>query len=236
MNKYIYTIVCFLVSLTIAKAQAQAVVSIQNQTVTISPGYTVTNSSLITVNGKVKNVSTNSVNDYVYVNMAIDTSSTGTPKYYLRSTVTHAITNLAPDSCFAFNLQDIASVANHYKGGGGGTVIVIWAIVSNQTNTVTTADTAMTKIYLLGVPDNDNELRDFENNILQLPNPLFQNIQLNYDTERYEKVELINVSGQIVTNAITTNKLEIAHLSKGLYFLRFHTKTGNCITKKLIID
>lgn len=72
---------------------AQPLVSINGGTVQITPSYTINNGTSFSVTGSLKNVSTYSVTNTVHVHLAIDTSSTSTPKYEIRSTHTYSVTN-----------------------------------------------------------------------------------------------------------------------------------------------
>lgn len=104
---------------------AQPLVSINGGTVQITPSYTINNGTSFSVTGSLKNVSTYSVTNTVHVHLAIDTSSTSTPKYEIRSTHTYSVTNFLPSQTFTFDVSDVGSDANKYKVNGNGTTVVV---------------------------------------------------------------------------------------------------------------
>ena len=216
--------------------KGQTLVGITNQTVMVNPSNTVVNGSTVSVLGKFKNTGTTTITDQVHVNLAIDTSTTGIPKYYWRSTQTHYVSGFEPDSTISFAVNDIASVANKYKGGGGGTIVIIWATVSNPTNSITTSDSATTTIFIIDVPIGIEEVMNFEQWPIQFKNPISEQVQLKYNDLFYTKVELMDVNGKCLEQCIYNKTLHPEGLEKGLYFLRFYTETGNYITKKIIIE
>lgn len=221
------------ISLVSLFAKAQTMVSINDATVAIAPSYTVTNGTFFTVMGSVKNVGTTNINNNtVHVHLAIDTSSTSTPKYYLRSTHSYSVTNFLPSQTFTFDVSDNADVANSYNIDGGGTTVVIWGVVGFPTNDTTTFDSVKTTIYVLPLPQSITEMELFEGELNKLPNPITQNIQFT-NTENYT-IELINISGKTIE--IKNSKLEIQNYYNGLYILRFRDKQGNETSKKIIIS
>lgn len=53
----------------------------------------------------------------------------------------------------------------------------------------------------------------------------------------YDRVELIDMEGRPVKEAIIENVLHAAACSKGLYFLRFYKKDhSGVVTKKIVIQ
>ena len=222
--------------LCFAPANAQVLAGIKNNTVSVAPGYTVSNGTNITVTGEITNIGVMPITDNVHVNLAIDTSTTTTPKYYWRSTHSYPVSNFLAGSTFSFSISDMAAVANSYKGGG--TTIVVWTKVGFPTDTTTTTiDSVKTTLYIIAVPVGLNELNEFENSDIKLQNPIHENMQLNYDETIYTKVELLSLNGQSTLALIESKALSINHLSKGMYLLRFYDyKTQTYITKKMIIE
>lgn len=215
---------------------AQTKVSINNTTVTISPSYTVNNGTPITITGQVKNVGTTTVTANVHVNMAIDTSSTGTPKYFKRSTATTPVVGFAPNAIFNFTVTDVADSGNGYKIAGNGTTIVIWSVVGLSTDTTTAQDSVFTNVYVIDVTSIE-DWSDFESKVISIQNPLTDNIKLMYDEKLYTKVELLTSDGKRIQSAIENGYLTISTLAKGIYYLSFtNSKTGQLFTKKIIIN
>ena len=235
INKRYSILFCILIY--IFSIKGQGLVSIINQTVLVTPSNTLTNGTAISVSGKVKNASNSAITDFIHVNLAIDTSTTSVPKYYWRSTISSYQNNLLPDSLINFTVNDIADVTNKYKGGGGGTIIIIWATVGASTNTITTIDSAKTKVFLINVPTTGlNDLNDFEKYPISFNNPATDVLQLNYDETVYTKIHLTDISGKPIAE-IWNKTLIVNELARGIYLLRFWDKKQNIyITKKIIIE
>ena len=232
MLRFVILALIFLSHFLSVKAQS---VGIFGGTLTASPSNTVTDGTSVSVYGMFKNTGSTTITDYLHLNLAIDTSSTATPKYYWRSTVTYSVTNFAPGATHTFVVTDVASTTNSYKVGGNGTTVIVWPIAGAVTNSLTTHDTARTIIYI-AVP-NINGIQEFEASPILLKNPVNENVILNYDESVYERVELINMEGQCVENAIKENILQVTDCSKGLYFLRFyHRDHIHFVTKKIMIQ
>ncbi|MFD1063866.1 aryl-sulfate sulfotransferase [Winogradskyella litorisediminis] len=71
-----------------------------------------------------------------------------------------------------------------------------------------------------------------EKNILIFPNPVLDFVNISSDFS-IEKIEVLNITGQLITNIKNQNRLDISALKKGVYFLRM-TIEGKFITKKII--
>lgn len=215
---------------------AQTLVGISNNTIAISPSNTLTNNSNFAVTGYVKNIGTTIITDDIHVNLAIDNSTTSTPNYVWRSTTSYPTTNILPGNTFSFSVTDVASTANLYKGGGGGTTIVVWTKAGAVTNT--TLDSVFSSIYLIDVPAvGINQLDAFEASPIYIQNPAAETIHLNYDESIYTKVELNSIEGTRPKVLIHTKTLSVNNLAKGLYLLRFwNEKEKYYITKKIIIE
>ena len=219
---------------------AQKLVGIYNHTISISPSYTVNNNTNISVIGQVVNTSTANLTGTIHVNMAIDTSSTSTPKYYLRSTMSYPVTNLLPGASINFSVNDISAGTNGYKIAGNGTTVVAWPIIGALTDSLTCADSAFANIYILPLTQGINELELLEQQLQNLPNPLTQSIQFT-NTENWT-IELIDMNGKAIeilndsSTKLSNHKLEISNYSEGLYLLSFTNKKGNKVTKKIIIN
>lgn len=228
------------ISLTI---NAQTKMSINNTTVSISPSYTVNNGTPITVIGQVKNVGTTTVTANVHVNMAIDTSSTGTPKYFKRSTATTPVVGFAPNAIFNFTVTDVAGNGNGYKIAGNGTTIVVWTVVGLSTDSITALDSVFTNIYVVDLTSIEDWKYSENNNIL-IQNPASGVLNFKFLGSNNESisVELLNSSGKAieilnVTGGIQYSTFNIQHLSQGMYYLNFYNKNKNKIgTKKVIIQ
>ncbi len=232
LNMPFYKAIIFIVATLVGLlAKAQTMVSIVDATVAISPSYTVNNGTFFTASGSVKNVGTTTINNQVHVHMAIDTSSTSTPKYYLRSTRTYSVTNFLPSQTFTFDVSDNADNANSYKINGGGTTVIIWAVVGFPTNDSTTFDSVKATIYVLPLPQSINEMELFKSELNKLNNPVSENIQFA-NIENYS-IELIDLNGSVME--IRNFKLEILNYTNGLYLIRFRDKQEHEITKKIII-
>lgn len=217
--------------------RAQISVGVSGHTISVSPGYTVTSGTTITVTGLIENTGTLDINDNVHVHLAVDTSSTSVPKYYWRSTRTYALANFLSTNTFSFNVTDVVSTTNGYKVAGNGATIVVWASVGSPVGGQTTRDSAFSNVYMIGVPAGVDDLMNFENSPIYFKNPITENVQLYYDENRYTLVELINASGQLMPNSIKDKILYIDTLEKGLYLLKFHTLlNGKQIIKKIVIE
>lgn len=234
-----------LICLITIKANAQTV-GVFNQTIAVTPSYTLNNASTFSVTGSVVNAGNTAFSNNVHVNLGIDTSSTSTPKYVWRSTTTYSVTNFLPNQTFTFNITDVGSGTNGYKINGGGTTIIVWPIVGSITNTISTKDTASTIIYIT-VPNSLNELNQFEGSSIYIQNPATEVLNFEFSVPMAIGIntepillELINSQGQcLLVQTVTTqnSKFSIQHFSSGIYYLRFYNKQLNkLITKKLIIN
>lgn len=225
-----------------AELKAQTV-GVFNHTIAISPSYTLNNASTFFVTGSVVNTGNTVFTNNVHVYLAIDTSSTSTPKYALRSTTTYSVTNFAPNQTFTFNVTDVGADANGYKVNGGGTTVVIWPIVASITNTASISDSANATIYIT-LPNSLYELNQFEESDIHIQNPTegMLNVKCSMLNEPIT-IELINSNGSLLLSK--TSELEpqtqnltfnIQHFSSGIYYLRFYNKQLNkVITKKIIL-
>lgn len=209
-------------------------VGIFASTLTVAPSNTVTNGTSVSIFGQVINNGSTSITDYLHLNYAIDTSTTPTPKYYWRSTVTYSVTNFAPGATHTFVVTDIASSANGYKVGGNGTTVIVWPIVGAVTNSASTTDSARNVIY---IPDPASTgIHEFETTPILLKNPLDENTLLDYDQDLYSRVELVSMDGKVMEQAMKDRMLMVTTCPKGIYFLRFYKRSGTgFISKKLVI-
>lgn len=220
-----------LLSFIAIKAQT---VGIFASSLTVVPSNTVANGTTVSIYGQVINNGSTSVTDYLHLNLAIDTSTTGVPKYYWRSTITYSVTNFAPGTTHTFVVTDVASTANAYKVGGNGTTVIVWPIVGPVTNTTSTTDSARTVIYIPGPASTG--IHEFEKIPLLLKNPLDENTILDYDQEMYSRVELVGMDGKVMEQAVKDRMLMVTSCPKGIYFLRFYRRSGTgFVSKKLVI-
>lgn len=230
-----------LICLIAIKANGQTV-GVYNQTIAVSPSYTLNNASTFSITGSVVNAGNTAFSNNVHVNLGIDTSSTSTPKYVWRSTTTYSVTNFAPNQTFTFNITDVGSGTNGYKTNGGGTTIIVWPIVGSITNTISTKDSAFSTIYIT-IPNSLNELNQFEESSIYIQNPANEmlNIKLKILNE-ITTVELIDVNGKSLSKTIADSSIQnltfnIQHFQAGIYYLRFYHKLlHKVITKKVIIN
>lgn len=218
-----------LILISYLQANSQGLVGIYNQTISISPNYTISNNTNITVSGQVINTSTTNITGTIHVNIAIDTSSNSTPKYVWRSTMSYPVTNLTPNGTFFFNVNDNASNVNGYKVAGNGTTVVAWPVVGLPNDSLTCSDSAFSNVYILPLIQHIEEL---DNLLKQIPNPLAQDIQFVNASSWH--IDLIDVQGHIVE--IQNSKLIIQNFSKGVYFLRIRNENGEVLIKKIIIE
>ena len=215
---------------------AQFSIGIHDYTLSVNPSYTVTNGSTIGVIGKFENKGTANINDNVHINLAIDTSSTSTPKYYWRKTQTYAVSSFSVGGAQTFTITDIASAANGYKVGGGGTTIVIWGRVGLLPETVSTNDSAFTNIYIIDVPQNLKDIYEFEQSPIYFKNPITETVELNYEETIYTNVQLNDINGKHIFD-VCNKTLIVNELPKGLYLLRFWNEVQHIyVTKRIIIE
>lgn len=231
MTCYKSILISLLIVVTLI-TKAQPMLSISNATVQITPSYTINNGTSFSVTGSVKNVSTYSITNTIHVHLAIDTSSTSTPKYSLRSTHTYSVTNFLPNQMLAFNVGDVGSDANGYKTNGNGTTVVIWGVVGFPTNDSTTYDSVKTTLFVLPLPQSIHNLEQAKNVLNAIPNPLTQTII--FTNNQNWIIELIDLNGR-VTN-IENSTLNIQHFPNGLYVLKLRDEMGYEISKKIMID
>lgn len=227
---YILTLVLLVVYYT---GNSQTLTTVSNNTVLISPSYTINSGTTYTVTGEVKNVGSATINNNVHVNVAIDTSSAnGIKKYYWRSTKTYSVTNFLPNATFPFSVNDAATVPNGYKTTGNGVTIVVWTSVGPLPNdNSATLDSVFTTIYILPLPQSIQE-ELMQKELIKLPNPITQNIQFT-NTDNWI-IDLIDINGKIIE--LKDFKLDILNYSKGFYLLRFRDLNMNTLTKKILIQ
>lgn len=211
---------------------AQTKVSINNATISISPSYTVNNATPISITGQVKNVGTTTITANVHVNMAIDTSSTSTPKYFKRSTATTPVVGFAPNAIINFTVTDVAHGGNGYKIAGNGTTIVVWTCTGLSTDTATIQDSVFSNVYVIDLTS-INEFTVFENNPIYFNNPAISTLYLNYNPMIYTSIELEDATGKVISK-IEDTTLGLSNYSKGIYYLKCHSR-NKIVTKKIII-
>lgn len=211
---------------------SQNLVGILNQSITITPSYTVNNNTSINVIGQVVNTGTITITGTIHVNIAIDTSSTSIPKYYWRSTMSYPVSNFQPNATLAFSVSDVASGGNAYKVAGNGTTVVAWPVVGLADDTLTCSDSAFANVYVLPIPQGINELEKLKKELDQWPNPIQENIILSH-IENYQ-IELVDINGKVFF--IENNEIRIEDFTSGFYLLRISNKKGDQINKKLIFE
>ncbi len=227
--KYFYLVISILY---LGSLSAQPIVGIANTTVQVSPSYTLISGSTFSVSGSVVNTGTTTISNTIHVHMAIDTSTTSTPKYYLRSTRSYSVTNFLLLQTLAFSVSDVANNANGYKVNGGGTTVVIWAVVGFPTNDTTTYDSVKTSIYVLPLPQNIHHLEELNRFLNEVPNPINQPIL--FTNSNSWSVEIVDVRGKVV--ALKNSILTPSDFVNGCYLLKFKNERGFIISKKVIIN
>lgn len=214
---------------------AQTKVSINNSTVSISPSFTISNGSSISVSGQVKNTGNTNITGNVHVNLAIDTSSNGVPKYFKRSTSTTPVVGFAPNSIFNFTVTDVASGGNSYKINGNGTTVVVWSVVGLSSDTITSMDSAITHVYVVDLT-NINDLSFKEQSTISIQNPLTESLKFIYNKDEFVNVELLNSEGKVVISNISDGYIELDCLAKGLYYIKFTKRDSQFYVKKIVIN
>lgn len=68
------------------------------------------------------------------------------------------------------------------------------------------------------------------------PNPAKNNIQIKTTSTEALHIEIVNTKGKCVLKSTSENKISVAHLKAGVYFIRLIDKKGNQKTEKLIIQ
>jgi hypothetical protein len=232
--KKIILIFLTLSNISFPRLTAQSLVGILNNTVNIAPSAIVPDGTQIGISGSFQNKGASILTGTVLIRVAVDTSSTSIHKYNLIQTSSPIlINNLAPNGAQFFAVSNVgATTGNGFKINGGGNLVVVWPIFNSDNLTI--HDSTRITIYLT-IPNNINDINDFENNSLNIQNPLTESVVLNYDEVIYKQVLLINNMGQSI--AITNKKIDVTTLTKGLYYLKFyHQITGKFVTKRIIID
>lgn len=168
----------------------------------------------------------------MYVNLAIDTSSTSTPKYYTRKTVGYPLSNFMPNATFTFSISDVGSGNNNYKVNGNGTTVIVWVSADLPNDTLSVKDTASAIVCV--TPDLLS-LREFsllKQELAMIANPVSEHILLK-DTQGF-KIELIDMHGKTVDSL--SNKISFLNYAKGMYILRFTHFGGTEILKKIVVN
>lgn len=221
-----------LLLISLLSTAQQPLVGALNSTVSISPSYTLTNNSSFSLNGSVVNIGTVTINSDVHVNLAIDTSTTGNPKYFWRKTVSYPVTNFSPNQSFNFSINDVASNTNGYKIAGNGTTVVVWFAVGVPNDSLSCIDSVFTNVYILPISQGIDELNQLKKDLIRLSNPVTNNIQF-INSEKWT-IELVSMDGAV--HPIKDLELKVRDYSNGLYLLRFRNGQGDKISKKIIIQ
>ena len=75
-----------------------------------------------------------------------------------------------------------------------------------------------------------------KNNVNLYPNPVSDQLHVSVDNYELQQVKIYDVTGELVFEKEMkdqNSKLDLSHLTKGIYFIEMQTNAG-CITKKLI--
>ncbi len=223
----------FLLILTIQYQLIGQSVGIAAGSVTMSPTFSVLNTGTINVSGSFKNTGTISLTGTVTVNMAVNTSTNTTPNYVFRNASTYTVSAFAANATKFFSIQDVASGSNQYRVDGNGTTVVVWPVFNSNNSTI--SDSGFTSILVV-MPNFIDEYDEFEAEVLKISNPIFQNVELVYNSTVYKEVLLVDVFGKVV-QIINNCYLKTELLNKGLYYLNFHNSIDNrIITKKIMIQ
>ena len=79
--------------------------------------------------------------------------------------------------------------------------------------------------------------QSIENGISVYPNPANENITINLNNSKADKLEISDITGKIVfsSNAIKVNQiLNISHLKQGIYILKLIENENIIFTEKFI--
>lgn len=96
----------------------------------------------------------------------------------------------------------------------------------------------MTGTNAIHVYQNDiiNEVEEFTSNSFSIyPNPASEFITLSGFNRAFERAEIVDILGNVVwrNNKLTTNRINVQELKKGVYFLRLESD-GQLVTKKFV--
>ncbi len=231
----VLSIVCFSIT-----GYCQVSVSILPGSLSVLPSNTVTNLSTFTIQGTVVNTGSSAITGTVTLKMVINTSTTATPAYVFRDSSSYSLNAFLPSASQAFTVSDLASPSNQYTimslvpGAGNGTTVVVWPVLSlSDGSIIEMTDSVYEHIYVV-VPDNIEDLI-MEKDLIKIKNPVSHTVELIYNTQLY-KVELRNSNGRLV-KTIEGNELNVIGFAKGMYYLSFHNlKSGNVLTRKIVIE
>lgn len=117
-----------------------------------------------------------------------------------------------------------------------GTVINNYASIYFDYNAPVITNTTVTTLSTTVLGINNLALSE----ISVYPNPTNGNVVVDNPDLNIQKIKILNVLGQIVfeESGIKTGKfiIDISNENKGIYFVEFTGKSGNTVTKKLILE
>ncbi len=174
----------------------------------------------------VKNKSAVSLTGTIYLVAAVDTSG-----FFINSidTVgTVSVTNFGLNDTVGITYTENYTFLNGYKIGGN--IVVVWPIADFGS----TADTLFKNIFINYPLSIVNAI---ESKLpLFYPNPskdyLFFN--LNHQESVIKRVRIVDVNGRLIYSEKYHSKIDVSHLSKGIYFLKLETKDEEELHYKFI--
>lgn len=213
----------------------QGQVSIYNNSVSIAPGYTVSDGTAITTSGSVVNTGTAVISGVITLKMAVNTSTNASPSYSIISSPTVAVSSFTPGAIQAFSFSVTASGANGFKTDGNGTTVVVWPLIGSDP--ATTEDSVFTTVTVV-VSAGLNELDESFARDVIIQNPAGNVIRLVYDETLYAAPEIFSSDGVDVSGGIIhDNSIYCDRLAKGIYYIRFYHKTyQRYLTRKVLIN
>ncbi len=215
--------------------RSQSQVAIYNNTISISPSYTVTDGTFITAIGFVVNTGTANISTNISLQMAINTSTSGSASYSVVATHSFAVSSFSPGALESFSISTVASGANGFRTDGNGTTVVVWPFITNS-GFNTYADSAFT-IVTIGEPTGIKELEVAFSKDVIIQNPAGNIISLVYNETVYATPELISVEGKLIAGVISNKVIFAEKLARGIYYIRFYHKEHNrYFTRKLILN
>ncbi|WJJ98180.1 T9SS type A sorting domain-containing protein [Algibacter luteus] len=87
------------------------------------------------------------------------------------------------------------------------------------------------------VKDATASVSDFSSSFKLYPNPAQDFIYIESKTVKLSSVDIFNVLGsKIMTSKILNKRINVANLTKGVYFMKINAEEGGSVTKKVVIE
>ncbi|MES2760922.1 MAG: hypothetical protein V4677_01900 [Bacteroidota bacterium] len=235
INKWKGLLVTIMVTSFFA-GKAQGQLGIYNNSISITPGYTVSNNTSITASGQIINTSTTTVSGAVQMYMAVNTSTNSSPAYVIVQTNSFVVTNLTQGSTHPFSITTTASGVNNFKIDGNGTTVVVWPIIMSDPNPYPAHDSAFTVVTILPLIGIAELEASFAKEVI-IENPVKGNIKLIYDDEVYTEPEMVSSSGTALKEIFKDKIIFTDKLTKGIYYIRFYNQTyQKYLVRKIIVN